>query len=209
MAADPLLLMAGDPIPAGLTRQNVRIAAVRGPMTRQIHDAVVKEGGERAWQDLLARVSEPCRQTFSKPIGLYEWIPAEHSSELSQAFMAGADPGFTRRRGMDSAEELITTINRWLLRLMTPAFLLENTPRMFNHYYQGGRVVLDDITDGEGHVSVWAEGFYPLWYEEGLSGWVMGALKLTGAKDVQVDYEAPSGEGLHAFRHRYHARWKA
>ena len=196
-------------IPEGLTRVNVRIAAVRGPMTRQIRDAVLKQGGEAAWRALLAQVSEPCRDCFSRSIGLYEWIPAELSSELSQAFMAGADPEFTRRRGVDSAEELITSINRWLLRLMTPAFLLENAPRMFSHYYQGGKVVLDEIGMGEAWLSVWAEGFYPIWYEKGLSGWVQGALALTGARDVDVAYEAPSGEGLLAFRHRYHVRWRS
>lgn len=196
-------------IPAGLTRENVRLAAVRGPMTRQIHDAMVKQGGEPAWQALLQSVSAPCRDCFSKPIGLYEWIPAELSSELSQAFMAGTDPDYTRRRGVESAEELITSINRWMLRLMTPAFLLQNAPRMFDHYYRGGRTVLDELGEGEAWLSVWAEGFYPIWYEKGLSGWVQGAMLLTGAKDVEVRYEAPSGEGLFAFRHRYNVRWKA
>ncbi|HJW08865.1 MAG TPA: TIGR02265 family protein [Holophagaceae bacterium] len=196
-------------IPEGLTRVNVRIAAVRGPMTRQIRENVQRQGGEAAWQAMLAKVSRQCRECFAKPIGLYEWIPAELSSELSQAYMADADPEFTRRRGVDSARELITSINRWMLRLMTPSFLLENTPRMFSHYYMGGRVVLDQLGEGEARLSLWAEGFYPIWYEKGISGWLQGALELTGARGVEVAYEAPSGEGLLAFRHHYHVRWNS
>ena len=196
-------------IPEGLTRVSVRIAAVRGPMTRQIRETLTREGGEEAWQALLAKVSEPCRQQFSRPIGMYEWVPAELSCELSQAFLAGTDPDFTYRRGVASAKEQITVLNRWLMRMMTPAFLLQNTPRLFRHYYSGGRVVLDDLAPGEAHLSVWADAFYPVWYETGLCGWVHGALELTGAREVEVRYEAPSGEGLLAFRHRYHASWRS
>ena len=195
--------------PAGLTRESVVITELRGPMTRQIRDGVLKSGGEAAWQALLAQVSEPCRQTFSKPIGLYEWIPAAHSKELSLAFLRTADPDYTRRRGEESAQEHLTVVNRWLLRLMSPAFLLQNLPRLFAFYYHGGQVVLDRLEAGSARVSLWADAFYPEWYESGLPGWLEGALALTGAKQVSVKYLPPQGEGLLAFRHSYEIAWKA
>lgn len=195
--------------PQGLTRENLVITELRGPMTRQIRDAVLLEGGEGAWQDLLGRVSEPCRRTFSRPIGLYEWIPAAHSKELSEAFMATADREFTYRRGLESAKEHLTVVNRWILRLMSPTFLLQNMPRIFAFNYRGGRVVVDQLGPGFAQVSLWADAFYPAWYELGLTGWVIGALSLTGAKEVTVTYLPPSGEGLLAFRHGYEIRWQA
>jgi hypothetical protein len=196
-------------IPPGLTREAVVITELRGPMTRQVREAALRQGGEAAWEALLASVSEACRATFSKPIGLYEWIPAEHSKELSLAFMATVDPEYTRRRGRESAEELITVVNRWMLRLMSPGFLLQNMPRMFAFYYRGGRVVVDRLDAGSARVSLWADAFYPAWYELGLTGWLEGALALTGAREVEVAYQAPCGEGLEAFRHGYEIRWKA
>lgn len=196
-------------IPPGLDRETVVITELRGPMTRQVREAALRKGGEAAWDALLAGVSEPCRATFSKPIGLYEWIPAEHSKELSLAFMATVDPDYTRRRGRESAEELITVVNRWMLRLMSPGFMLQNMPRMFAFYYRGGRVVVDRLETGSARVSLWADAFYPAWYELGLQGWLEGALTLTGAKEVEARYLAPQGEGLEAFRHAYEIRWKA
>ncbi len=196
-------------IPEGLTRESLVITDLRGPMTRQVRDAVLRERGEAAWQDLLSQVSEPCRQTFSRPIGLYEWIPAAHSKELSEAFMATVDDDYTYRRGLESANEHLTVVYRWLLRLMSPSFLLQNMPRIFAFNYRGGRAVVDHLGQGFAQVSLWADAFYPAWYELGLTGWIVGALRLTGAKEVTVRYLPPSGEGLLAFRHGYEIRWQA
>lgn len=195
-------------VPPGLTRESVVITELRGPMTRQVRDAVLREGGEAAWQALLAKVSEPCRRTFSRSIGIYEWIPAEHSRELSLAYLATADPAYTYRRGREAAKEQLTVVNRWMLRLMSPAFLLENMPRLFAFYYRGGRVVLDRLEPGAATLSLWSDAFYLDWYRFGLPGWLESALALTGAKDLSVRHLQPTGEGLEAFRHVYEIRWR-
>ena len=195
--------------PPGLTRESVVISRTRGPMTHQVRDAVLKQGGEAAWEALLAHVSSPCRETFSKPIGLYEWISAEHSRELSLAFMAGADPAFSLQRGRDTAKELLTVMNRWLLRLMSPSFFLQNAPRLFSFYYEGGRLVADRIEDGHAAMSLWADAFYPAWFEGAVPGWLEEALRLTGAEEVSVKHLPPEGDGLATFRHGYEIRWKA
>jgi hypothetical protein len=195
--------------PAGLTRESVIITETRGPMTHQVRDAVLRKGGEEAWQALLAKVSEPCRETFSKPIGPYEWIPAQHSKELSLAYMEGADPAFSLQRGRDTAKELLTVMNRWMLRLMSPAFFLQSAPRMFGFYYRGGRLVVDRIESSSASLSLWADAFYPAWFEGAVPGWLEGALELTGARLPAVRHLPPDGEGLAAFRHGYEVRWEA
>ena len=196
-------------VPPGLTRESVVITETRGPMTHQVRDAVLKAGGEAAWAELLSRVSEPCRQTFSRSIGAYEWIPAEHSRELSLAYMAQADPAFAAQRGRDTAKEVMTVLSRWMLRLMTPTFFLYNAPRVFSHYYRGGRFLADRVEPGSARMSLWADAFYPAWFEGSVPGWLQGALELTGAKEISIRHLPPSGEGLEAFHHVYEVRWKA
>ncbi len=190
-----------------LSLDALRIVQLRGPMTRQVRNEALRQGGEAAWEALLAKVSPPCRELFSRPIGLYEWIPAHLSDELSRAFLAHGDADFIRRRSVDAAREQITVLNRWLLRLITPAFLLENVPRIFAFYYRGGRVTVDLLREGEAELSLWAIGFYRGWYERGLTAWLDYALTLTQAREVRVVYAAPSGEGLEAHRHRYLISW--
>lgn len=189
--------------------EDLRITELRGPMTRQVRNEVLRQGGEKAWQALLATVSPACRECFSRPIGLYEWIPAGMSNELSLAYLAHGDADFIRRRSVDAAREQITILNRWMLRLMTPAFFLENVPRIFAFYYRGGRVTVDALRAGEAELSLWAIGFYRGWYERGLTAWMEFALGLTGAQGIRVVYAAPAGEGLEAHRHRYLIRWSA
>ena len=85
--------------------EDLRITELRGPMTRQVRHEVLRQGGEKAWQALLATVSPACRECFSRPIGLYEWIPAQMSNELSLAYLAHGDADFIRRRSVDAARE--------------------------------------------------------------------------------------------------------
>lgn len=203
----PLPSSGTHPVP-DLRLEALRITELRGPMTRQVRNEVLRSGGEEAWTALLASVSPPCRTLFSRPIGLYEWIPAHLSQELSLAYNAQGDQDFIRRRSVDAAREQITVLNRWMLRMMTPTFFLENVPRIYAFYYRGGQVTVDRFREGEAELSLWAIGFYKGWYERGLTAWLEFALGLTGAVGVRVVYAAPAGEGLEAHRHRYLIRWE-
>lgn len=194
-------------IPEGLDREALRITHVRGPMTSQVRSRVIREGGEAAWVQLLSRVSPECRDVFLRDIGVYEWVEARYSSELSLKYMAQTASDFTRQRGVEAAREQLTVLNRWLLKMMTPGFLLGNLPRLYNLYYRGGRVVLDEVGETQALLSLWADGFYPIWYQEGLPGWLSSALETTGAQGVKVTYVPPEKDGLLAFRHRYQLVW--
>jgi len=195
------------PIP-DFSLEHLRITAVRGPMTRQVRNEVLRAGGEEAWLSLLESVSPECRAHFLGSIGLYEWVSADLSHELSQAYLARSDGEFTRRRGEDAALEQITTLNRWILRVMTPRFLVDSIPRIYGFYYRGGHAAVDRLSDSDAELSLWAVGFYPGWYQRGLTAWLETALTLTRASRVRVVYAAPTGEGLEAHRHRYMVSWQ-
>ncbi len=195
-------------LPAGLGLADLRITQVRGPMTRQVREAFLAEGGEAGWEAFLARVSEPCRRRFAKPVGTWEWVEAELAAELSEACIAEKGPAFIFERGADAARVQLLDLNTWLLKLLSPGMLLSNTPRMFRHYYRGGHPALDLVAKHEASMSLWATGYYGAWYELGLTGWLRSALTLAGAHGVEVVHEPPSGEGLEAHRHRDRVRWE-
>ena len=48
-----------------------RITHFRGPMTRQVREAVLAEGGDAAWKALLERVSPECRAQFGRDLGSF------------------------------------------------------------------------------------------------------------------------------------------
>ena len=194
-------------LPASLSLADLRISQVRGPMTRQVREAFLREGGEAAWEAFLGHVSEPCRRRFAKPIGLWEWVEAELAAELSEACIREKGTAFIFERGALAAREQLLDLNAWLMKLLSPGLLLSNTPRMFRHYYRGGHPALDFVTKHEASMSLWATGYYGAWYELGLTGWLRSALTLAGAKEVEVAHLPPSGDGLEAHRHRYRVHW--
>lgn len=203
-----LSLPPPNPPPALVDQTRLEIRALRGPTAIQIQRTVLRRGGQLALEALLSTVSEPCRARFGRPLGLYEWIDAPLVSELTQAYMrwSGRDDNF--RGGAAAAREELTVIHRWMLRLMSPGFLVQNLPRIYGYYAQGGLVTVDQVGRGGADISLWAGGFFPAWYDPGLTGWLHGALELTGAQEVSVRYQAPR-PGPEALRHRYLLGWRA
>ncbi|MBL0209808.1 MAG: hypothetical protein IPQ13_02675 [Holophagaceae bacterium] len=196
------------PIPES-GQESARVTEVRGPNIVQIRKVVLRHGGEEAWKALLARVSGPCRAQFEKPLGLYDWVQERHFTELSQAYILWSGRHDAGKAGQAAAQEEFTTLHRWMLKMMTPGFLLASIPRFFAHYTKGGCVVVDESGPGHAQISVWADGFFPEWYSPGLTSWTQRALELTGAQGVQVEYQEPMDAGPESCRHIYRLSWQA
>lgn len=190
-------------------QESVRVTEVRGPNVVQIRKVVVGRGGEGAWNELLAIVSQPCREQFEKPLGLYDWIEERHFTELSKAYIRWSGRHDAGKAGQVAAQEEFTMLHRWALKMMNPGFLLGNFPKFYTHYIRGGRVVVDESGPGYGQFSAWADGFFPEWYSLGLTSWTQRALELTGAKGVSVEYQAPPDTGPESCRHIYRLTWQA
>ena len=188
---------------------DAHVTEVRGPNVVQLRKVVMRHGGESAWNELLSRVSEPCRSAFERPLSLYDWVEERHFTELSQAYILWSGRHDAGKAGQAAAQEEFTTLHRWMLRLMTPGFLLASIPKFFAHYNRGGHVAVDESRPGHAQISVWADGFFAEWYSPGLTSWTQRALELTGAKDVEVVYQPQSALGNEPCRHIYHLTWQA
>lgn len=61
---------------------------------------------------------------------------------------------------------------------------------------------------GEATLNLWAHGYYPEWFSHGLVGWLESALELSGAKDLRIHHQSPTGHGLDSVCHRYRVTWE-
>ena len=195
------------PLSPSLTLEDLRVSHVRGPVTQQIRQAVLRAGGQPAWESLLAQVSEPCRKLFLSPIGSYEWVDADLAAEMNTAFLSLKGLEWIHARGRSAAREQLLTVHRWLFKLASPEFLLNNTPRILRLYYRGCRGAVSRVGAGEATLNLWAHGYYPEWFSHGLVGWLQGALELSGAKDLRIHHQSPTGHGLDSVCHRYRVTW--
>lgn len=205
-----MMALAEPPCPESpaSTLEDFRVSHVRGPVTQQIRQAILLVGGQPAWDALLAKVSEPCRELFLNPIGSYQWVEADLAAEINTAFLATMGPEWIYSRGRKAAREQLLMVHRWLVKLASPEFLLSNTPRILGLYYRGCRGAVEQVGAGKATLNLWASGYYPEFFSHSLVGWLQGALELSGAKELQVLYEAPNGPGLDSVCHRYHVTWK-
>jgi uncharacterized protein (TIGR02265 family) len=175
----------------------------RGPMTRQVRRAVVAEGGEAAWQELLSNVSPACRERFSRPIGYFEWVESPLALEIHQIRQAQVSGELMEERGEQAAREILAGAHSWLLRMATPMLFLQSAPRMLNFYYRGPLGTVQHLSDGHADMLLRAAGHPESFFKEGLCAFLRVALALTGAKQTTVDYMR---EGVD--QHRYLIRWE-
>lgn len=188
--------------PSGGSTSPYLITHERGPMTRQVMNAVLAEGGEAAWSALLATVSPACRARFSRPIGYFEWVESPLALELHRARQAQLGEEFVAARGEEAAREMLSGAHAWILRIATPGMLIHAFPRLLSFYYQGpiGRVL--KLEGSEAELELRADGYFEAWYDAGIGAFIKVALGMAGAKAPVVDYQRIDGD-----THRYHLRW--
>lgn len=205
------LATALAPPPPGLSLEAVRLKRIRGPNVGLPRRWFLKREGEAGWQAFLAGLSPECRRAFLQPVGIYEWVDAALYTEVSRAFVAHARDHDPFRAGEVAAREELTTLNRWILRVLSPSFLISNVPRIWGFYMDGGAVHIERLESGHCLMSVYAEGFVPEFFHPGLSGWLHAALSLTGAEALRLHYTppGPGAEGLDACRHHFEIAWAA
>lgn len=179
----------------------------RGPMTRQVRAAALAWGGEAAWEALLASVSPMCRTRFQESIGFYEWVESDLALELHEAWARHRGLDDMHRRGEDAAREILGGVQRWILRMASPAFLLDNIPRLYGFYYQGGQMALAHLGPRAAGLEFRAAGYPDSWFCDGLPAGFKVALGMTGAQGVTVDHSRPDPESEPCL-HRYEIAWR-
>lgn len=186
---------------------SLKITHERGPVTRQVRTAALAWGGDAAWADILAAVSPACRARFARPIGFYEWVESELALELHAAWAAHQGVDDMSQRGEDGARELLGGVQQWILRLASPAFLIENVPKLYGFYYRGGCMNLAYLGPGKAGLEFNAMGYPESWFRDGLTAWLRVALALTGTQEVRVNHVPPNTPET-PYLHRYEIAWR-
>lgn len=188
-----------DPTPEEATVTHVRASLLRG-----LHKDMARRGGT-AWDDLVDSLSPMGREVFRQMPGSFSWVETARVNELVMAHtaLAGREGAIARTRA--TADEQLTVLHAWILKLLSPATLIHQGPTLFKFNYRGGVVRLDGFTPGRARISIWALGLFPDWYSHSVPQWLNRALELSGGGACAVIH-APPEEG---FRHRYEMRWEA
>lgn len=176
-------------------------------MTRQVRNAVHAQGGPAAWESLLAELSPACRTRFSQPVGYYEWVESGLALELHGAWARQQGLDDMAERGRAAAREMLSGVQRWILRLTTTAFVVDNIPRLMAFYYRGGQMRVLRQKAGFAELAFHASGYPDSWFGAGLPAGLTEGLSLTGAEGVRVDHHPPT-PGAEDGVHHYEVHWQ-
>jgi hypothetical protein len=155
----------------------------------------VHEHGDDAFDRVLERLPAELAEALRGIILPVQWYPTEaFVGAIEAAAVIDGRPDFFEIYGTAAAEFEITAFQKVLLRLTSPAFLVQRTGRVWNRFHDTG------TWEVEGHgktmratlreFAVVSEGYCRV-----LTAWLRRAGQLTGSKGGNVEHPACRARG--------------
>lgn len=210
-------------LPEGCVEEDLYILEIRGPVLQHIKSHCQTVCGPEGWEGMLSELSEACRDIFRQDPSVWAWVDVRLVWELSHALIRRVGTEFLADRGRTAAEDHLTSLSAWFMRLASPIFLMMNMPHIWRFFFRGGLLTIDHLEEGVAQFSVWASNGYPEMFAITFKAWTSKALEMAGARDIAVDYQGPAKTPTQAlaleqeeslesrwscYRHRYSATWK-
>ena len=171
-------------------------------------------GGKAAFMERA--VAPGLREFAAQPFLAASWYDVGPVVAMNAvvAEMLGKPLGpFLRARGQAHAEEDLSGVYSWLLRLATPTAVAKGLPRLSQRYFDWGETATEEVAAG--HVRVVRRGVpdhLAQWLDSVSVPYIEYAMGRAGAKDLQVIVDGHAAEPAHgqpASMRIYDIRWRA
>ncbi len=152
-----------------------------------VRNALTNAGG-----DALARVREGLdeeeRTAFDRTMAT-DWVPIELITKLfvlSAPILFPGKPNPLREVGAELARDNLRGVYRYLVRVMTVPFVIDQAAKLWRSYHKHGSASV--VAYGEHAISLMVQGYprLPERFRECMCGYIVGTLELAGAKNVAV-----------------------
>ncbi len=157
-----------------------------------------QEGGEAREAECLTRLGEEARRALRYgAIVRGGWYPIAWYRDLHATAQAiGMGPGFPRTVGrVSTLQDLSGGIYSAFLRIVSPAFIISGSARLFNRYYESGTMRVEESR--EGYVRVRCDGCHGfdrnIWQD--VLGGCEGALEAARARELRIRIAEGGGDG--------------
>lgn len=118
-----------------------------------------------------------------------DWVPVGLAARLYAAAAPLLYPGQVhpvRLLGRALARDHLRGIYRFVLRLVTVQFVLDQTGRLWRMYNGRGELLVERVHERTVRMALVDYPDYPVAVRESLVGYISGAIELTGAHEVRV-----------------------
>ncbi len=151
----------------------------------------VRELPPSARERFLEALSPDGRDCFERAVAT-QWVPVELATECFEALAEvayAASPDPMRAVGVALARNDLRGVYRFLVRLATVKFLLQQHTKLWSTYHREGEAQLESRGDRAVQVKIVGHPRLPRGFRECLAGWLEGALQVCGARDIVVKHD--------------------
>ncbi len=177
---------------------------VKGIFLAHVHDYVVREHGQAALDRVIAALPPAPAKLLSAPAG-FEWYPLSACVEVERKLVEllyGGDLEQAQRLGEYDITESVNKVYRFLFRILDTTTILSRSGKLWNSFYDGGRVVVAQPRATE--VVLTLEDFdslHPVHCHE-IQGAFRGLLKLCRLERFRVEHPECRHRGARACVYR-------
>lgn len=141
-----------------------------------------------AYEQLTAQLDADDQRFFGS-FGATDWISAEPAArvmDVAARVLHPDDPTPQRRLGRELAREQLHGVYRFLLRVISPPTLIDQTATLWSRNHRAGHATTERLSERAAQIRVTAYPTFPLVIRENTAGYIGGAVELTGAENVRV-----------------------
>ena len=186
-----------------------RAYQVKGSLLASRPRYVRDQWGDAGLADVASRLTPPMRAVFQSTVLPFVWYPFADMAEIDRAIVAGpmgGDLSHMKRFGSTIARYDLSTLYKMLFKLGTPSFVLKRIHAAYSTYIRGGTIEATSVTKGHAVITQ-IDGDFPFYFcDQGIPGWFMAAVELSGGKGVRVAQVACVHQG--AARCMWEASWE-
>ncbi|MBN1163396.1 MAG: heme NO-binding domain-containing protein [Candidatus Krumholzibacteriota bacterium] len=167
---------------------------------------VIEHFGEEAWQKVLSSLPERDREVLSEIILTAQWYPFEIGSRLDNAIvkvLGGGDKKIFEEIGVKSAQRGLLKIHQSFLTPGDPQAFMKKAKVIYKFYYDTGYREYEETGPTSGVMTTYEAETFSQPDCLTVIGWYKEALKLCGAREVEVVEEECRARGGSCCRYRF------
>ena len=179
---------------------------IKGLILHAREDFVKEHFGEEAWESVLEALSDEDREILKDLVITGKWYPFEVGDHLDKAIvevLGGGDEDVFEEVGAKSARRSLTKVHRSFLTPGDPQAFMKKADMIYKFYYDTGRREYEQTGKNSGVMTTYDAETFSAPDCLTVVGWYKEALKMCGARDVNVVEEECRAKGGTCCRYRF------
>jgi uncharacterized protein (TIGR02265 family) len=182
---------------------------IKGLVILSRKEFVKEHFGEEAWDQILGQLPQEHRQMITETFLSTQWYPFEIGDHIDKAIVQVLGKGDNlvfEQLGAKSAQKSLSKEHRSFLAAGDPQSFMKKTGTIYKFYYDTGYREYKATGPNSGVVTTYDAETYSLPDCLTVIGWYKEALKMCGAKKVEMAEEECRASGGSCCRYR--VEWK-